>query len=83
MPANAEVRESSEFEQLQEQSTFAEQVPYLHFPPAVPGIADPLGMLETAVNEAVLLKKDPQTALDDAASQANELLQENREKYGE
>ena len=34
-----------------------------------------------AVNEAVLLKKEPKPALDEAAGKADDLLQENREKY--
>jgi len=81
VPALADVRESDEFQELEHQPVFARQIDYLHFPPAVPGIADPQGTLATAVNEAVLLKKEPQEALDEAAQQAVELLQENAEKY--
>jgi hypothetical protein len=37
--------------------------------------------LDPAVNEAVLLKKEPEAALDEAAKQADELLKENKQKY--
>jgi multiple sugar transport system substrate-binding protein len=54
----------------------------VHFPPPVPGIADvQLNALDPAVQEALLLKKEPKAALDEAASQANQLLEENRQKY--
>jgi multiple sugar transport system substrate-binding protein len=82
IPARNSVRESQEFQSLEEQSTLAEQVDYVHFVPPVPGIGDvQVGSFDQAVNEAVLLKKEPKAALDDAASRANQLLEENRQKY--
>jgi multiple sugar transport system substrate-binding protein len=82
VPARRSVRESQEFQSLEEQSQFAKEVPYVHFVPPVPGIADvQLGSFDQAVNEAVLLKKEPKQALDEAASRANQLLEENRQKY--
>jgi multiple sugar transport system substrate-binding protein len=82
VPARRTVRESQEFQGLEEQSQFAKQVPYVHFVPSVPGIADvQTTTFEQAVNEAVLLKKEPKAALDEAASRANQLLEENRQKY--
>jgi multiple sugar transport system substrate-binding protein len=82
VPARNSVRESQEFQSLEEQSTLAQQVDYVHFVPPVPGIADvQTTTFEQAVNEAVLLKKEPKPALDDAASRANQLLEENRQKY--
>ena len=82
VPADNSVRTSQEFAALEEQSAFAEQLPYVHFPPPIPGIGDIDVILETAVSEAVLLKKEPADALNDAASTADETLQENAEKYG-
>jgi multiple sugar transport system substrate-binding protein len=82
VPARNTVRESDEFQSLNEQVAFAEQIDYLHFPPPVPGISDISPIIETGLNEAVLLKKEPQQALDDAAGQATQLLEENAEKYG-
>lgn len=82
VPARKSVRESSEFQSLEEQSTIAQQLPYVHFVPAVPGIADvQTDTFEQAVNEAVLLKQEPKAALDEAASRADKLLEENRQKY--
>jgi multiple sugar transport system substrate-binding protein len=36
---------------------------------------------DQAVNEAVLLRQEPQAALDAAAERANQLLEQNRERY--
>ena len=82
VPARNSARESQEFQSLEFQSKIAQQLPYVHFPPSVPGIGDvQLNALDPAVSEAVLLKKDPEAALDEAASQAKQLLEENRQKY--
>jgi len=82
VPARNSVRESQAFQKLKFQSILAEQLPYVNFPPSVPGIGDvQLNALDPAVNEALLLKKDPKTALDESASQAKQLLEENRQKY--
>lgn len=71
------------FQELEYQPIFASQLPDTNFPPAVPGIADAQGFLAEAVNEAVLGQKSPQQALDDAAAAANELLEENRSRFGQ
>jgi multiple sugar transport system substrate-binding protein len=82
VPARESVRESDAFQQLEAQTQFAKQIDYVHFPPAVPGIADALlPLYEVAVNEAVLLKTPPEEALSKAAQRANEILQDNAEKY--
>jgi len=82
VPARKSVRESQEFQSLEEQSTLAKQVDYVHFVPPEPGIGDvQVQSFDQAVNEAVLLTKEPKAALDEAAGKADQLLQENREKY--
>jgi multiple sugar transport system substrate-binding protein len=82
IPARNSVRESQEFQDLAEQSALAQQVDYVHFVPPVPGIGDvQVGSFDVAVNEAVLLKKEPKAALDDAAAKADQILEENRQKY--
>jgi multiple sugar transport system substrate-binding protein len=82
IPARNSVRESQEFLSLEEQSTLAQQVDYVHFVPPEPGIADvQVGSFDQAINEAVLLRKEPKAALDDAAQKADQLLEENRQKY--
>ena len=82
VPARNSVRESAEFKGLEHQSTLAEQIDYVRFPPAVPGIGDALGEMATGVNNAVLLKQSPKEALDAAAKKGDKLLEENKKKYG-
>jgi len=82
IPARNSVRESEGFKALEVQSTLAEQLPHVVFFPTVPGIGDiPLPTFEQAVNEAVLGKKEPKEALDEAARKADALLEDNRKKY--
>jgi len=82
VPARNSVRESQAFESLEWQPIFAEELPYVQFTPPVPGIADVYtGSLDPAINEAVLLKKEPAAALDEAAGKADQLLEENKQKY--
>jgi multiple sugar transport system substrate-binding protein len=83
IPARKSVRESEEFKKaLPQEYELTKELPYIHFPPTVPGIFDvETASYDLAVQDAVLLEKDPKPALDEAASKANELLQENREKY--
>jgi multiple sugar transport system substrate-binding protein len=83
IPARNSVRESEDFEDLSEQSELAGQLPYLRFNPQLTGIDEAQAVLDAAYNEAVLLVKDPKTALDEAAERADKLLEENRQKYGE
>jgi multiple sugar transport system substrate-binding protein len=81
--ARASVRESPEFQALEVQSIAAQQLDYVKFPPAVPGIGDlTIPTWELAVNEVVLGKKSPKAALDEATSKANQLLEANKKKYG-
>jgi multiple sugar transport system substrate-binding protein len=81
--ARASVRESPEFQALEVQNIAAQQLDYVKFPPAVPGIGEVTApTFELAVNEAVLGKKSPKAALDGATSKANELLAANKKKYG-
>jgi multiple sugar transport system substrate-binding protein len=81
--ARASVRESPEFQALEVQNIAAQQLDYVKFPPAVPGIGEvTTPTFELAVNEAVLGKKSPKAALDEATTKANELLAANKKKYG-
>ena len=82
VPARKEIRDSAEFAALKEQASIGTQIDNLHFPPSVPGIPDALATVDTAVNEAILLRKEPGKALADAAAKANQILEQNRKKYG-
>jgi multiple sugar transport system substrate-binding protein len=61
---------------------FAEEVPDVHFPPAVAGIGDAMTAMYDAVNAAVLGKSDPASALHSAANKASQILSQNKKKYG-
>jgi multiple sugar transport system substrate-binding protein len=61
---------------------FLEQLPYAHYETVAPGITAASAQITTAVGEAVLGKKSPQEALDDAAAQADKILQQNAQTYG-
>lgn len=82
VPARLSARDSAEFAALGPQSAIAEQSEDLRFPPAIPGIGDAMNELSTALNEAVLLTKDPRSALADAAERADQVLADNRSRYG-
>jgi multiple sugar transport system substrate-binding protein len=83
VPARASVRETPEFKELEVQNIAAQQLDYVKFPPAVPGIGEVMApTFELALNEAILGKKEPKAALDQATSKANELLAANKKKYG-
>lgn len=82
IPARKSVRESSGFKNLEPENKLAQELSYVRFVPPVPGIGDvETATFDQAVNEAVLLKKEPKAALDEAASRADKILQENRKKY--
>ncbi|MFW5469668.1 ABC transporter substrate-binding protein [Knoellia sp. CPCC 206435] len=82
IPARASVRDSAEFKELKVQSTLAEQLPDVQFPPSVPGIGGVVApTYEAAVNEVILGKKEPKAALDEAAKKADSLLEADRSKY--
>ncbi|GAA4686113.1 extracellular solute-binding protein [Frondihabitans cladoniiphilus] len=61
---------------------FLEELPYAHYETVSPGITNAEAQITTAVNEAMLGKKTPKQALDDAAAQATKLLQQNAQTYG-
>ncbi len=82
VPATKTGAESADFKKLTELQPFAEEVPAVRFPPAVAGIGDALAKMYDAVNAAVLGAKDPASALNDAAQQANGILADNKAKFG-
>jgi multiple sugar transport system substrate-binding protein len=82
VPALTSLQSSSAFQQLTSLKAFAQEVPAVHFPPAVAGIGDATAKLYDAVQSAVLGHSDPATALHGAASAANGILSDNMQKYG-
>lgn len=61
---------------------FLDELPSAHYETSAPGITAVEALIITAVNEAVLGKKSPKDALDDAATQADKLLAQNKSQYG-
>lgn len=82
VPARISARDSAEFAALEHQAAIAEQAEDLRFLPSIPGIGDAIGELYTALNEAVLLQKEPAEALADAAARSDQVLADNRDRYG-
>lgn len=84
IPASISVRQSEAFQAIEPQATIAPSVDFAFFPPAVPGITDAFGPLGSAVSGVMAgATDDIQGALDEAARLANEILEENRQAYGE
>lgn len=82
IPARNAAREESNYTDSV-QYAIAEQTDHLHFLPAVPGLGEITPQtIEVAVSEAVLGRKSPQDALAEAQDDANQLLEDLREKYG-
>jgi len=61
---------------------FLDELPYAHYETVSPGISAANATITTAINEAILGKKSPKQALDDAAAKANQLLKQNKSQYG-
>ncbi|MEO7060266.1 MAG: ABC transporter substrate-binding protein [Lapillicoccus sp.] len=83
LPANNTVREDPALLTAHPNlKPFIEELPYAHYETIAPGINAANATITTAVNEAVLGKKSPKQALDDAVGQANQILQRNASQYG-
>lgn len=84
IPARDSVRGERGFDDLQQADVARETLPTVHYSPPNPGVREiNENVLFTAVNEAVLLLKEPEAALEDANRRADELLKLNESKYGE
>ncbi len=65
------------------QAPVAGQIANMKFLPPIPGVGDVTAQtMEIAVNQAVLLKQAPAEALQSAARKADQLMEENRKKFG-
>lgn len=82
VPAETALAKSSQFQSMTALKPFAQEVPDVHFPPAVAGIGDATTKLYDAVGSAVLGKTDPATALHSSAQAATGILSDNKKKYG-
>lgn len=62
---------------------FMDELPYAHYETVSPGINEANALITTAINEALTGKKSPQQALNDAKTKADQILAQNRSKYGD
>lgn len=84
LPAANTVREDPALlEQYPNLEPFMAELDYAHYETVSPGIAEANAQITLALNEALTGKKDPQTALDDAAAKANQIIKSNQAKYGD
>jgi multiple sugar transport system substrate-binding protein len=84
IPASNAVRQSAEFQEVSPQAQIAPSVENAIFPPSVPGITDALGPMGEAVSAVMSGEAtDIQATLDSAAQRGNQILEENRQTYGE
>ncbi len=83
VPAYNKVRNSADIKALPLQSALATAVETPVFPPAVPGISDAFAPLGNAVGAVMAgTATDIKKALDNAANQSNQILAQNKQKYG-
>jgi len=86
IPARTSVREDPGFEELEHIPDIAEQVDAARFPPPIPGSADLLGAPDASVTVCLLENLtqggDPKPCLDQTAETFNQILAENKERYG-
>ncbi len=77
------MRKSEVFQSIQPQASYAVIADNAILLPSVPGIADVTAQLTQAV-EAVMAEEnsDIQAALDESVEWANQVLEQNRQRYG-
>lgn len=84
IPASNTVRNSDALMAIEPQASIAPSVENAFFPPSVPGINDAFAPLGEAVSAVMSgSATDVKAALDDAAMRANQILEENRQNYGD
>ncbi len=84
LPAANTVREDPELlSTYPNLAPFMDQLEYAHYETVSPGISEVNAQITLALNEALTGKKDPKKALDDAAAKADQILEQNRAKYGD
>jgi multiple sugar transport system substrate-binding protein len=83
IPAYNKARNSSDLQSLPLQSALAKAVENPVFPPPVPGVSDAFAPLGDAVGAVMAgTATNIQKALNDAATHADQILAQNRQKYG-
>lgn len=66
IPARISARETEEFSRMKSQAAFAEQLPYVAYPPRTPGLFELQQQIDYAVERAMLKRVTPAEALREA-----------------
>ncbi len=83
VPAYNKVRNSSDLQALTPQNVLAAVLAHPVMAPPLPGVADDLTPMDNAVGAIMAgTATDIQKTLDDSVQQANKVLQQNQQKYG-
>lgn len=83
IPAYNKARNSSDLKALHPQADIAPSVENPVFPPPIPGVSDAFAPLSDAIGAVMVgSAKDIKKALDDSAHRADQILAQNRQKYG-
>jgi multiple sugar transport system substrate-binding protein len=83
VPAYNKVRNSSDLQALTPQNVLASVLAHPVMAPPLPGVADDLTPMDNAVGAIMAgTATDIQKTLDDSVQQANKVLQQNQQKYG-
>lgn len=82
VPARLSVLETPEFTEIPGVPVFAEMLPSVLLPGGFPGISDSDAKLNEAISAALLSGADPKDSLEAAAVKANQILKENKDRYG-
>jgi multiple sugar transport system substrate-binding protein len=82
IPARQSARETEAFQKLEPAVAIAKEIPYVRFPRPIPGIGDVReSTLDVAVQQALSGAKPVREALSESADRANQLMDDNRQKY--
>lgn len=83
VPARRSLRKTSQFMAMQVQHAFAEQIPWMMYPPKTPVLPEILFIMGQAVEHAVRQTSTAQKALDDANKSAQEVIDRDRREHPE
>jgi multiple sugar transport system substrate-binding protein len=79
VPVRRSLRESERFKSMQVQSAFAEQIPYMHYEPAVPFTLEYRTEYDVALEQAIRGTLSPKEALEQATARINRIIEHDRE----
>jgi multiple sugar transport system substrate-binding protein len=79
VPVRRSLRASQRFKSMQVQAAFAEQIPYMHYEPAVPFTLEYRTEFDVALEQAIRGTLPPKEALEQATVRINAIIEHDRE----